>query len=91
MRSDSEQMYLIAWLGESMPPTWATDASVQSLLAKGFITQTPKGYQATDQGRASLSPNARQACNRPLNYADLSPADQWAIDKRLGILDWDGD
>jgi hypothetical protein len=27
---------------------------------------------------------------RPKNYFKLSGADQWAIDKKLGILDWDG-
>lgn len=28
---------------------------------------------------------------RPRNYPQLSPAEQWAIDKSLGILDWNGD
>lgn len=27
---------------------------------------------------------------RPRNYFKLSAAEQWAIDKRLGILDWEG-
>lgn len=27
---------------------------------------------------------------RPNNYPELSPREQWAVDKRLGILDWDG-
>ena len=27
---------------------------------------------------------------RPSNYFYLSPADQWEIDKQLGILDWEG-
>lgn len=30
-----------------------------------------------------------QALKRPSNYATLSPREQWAIDKRLGILDWE--
>jgi murein DD-endopeptidase MepM/ murein hydrolase activator NlpD len=29
------------------------------------------------------------ALRRPPNYSDLSAEDQWAIDRRLGILDWD--
>jgi hypothetical protein len=33
---------------------------------------------------------AERAKHRPSNYADLSPAEQWAVDKDLGILDWDG-
>ncbi len=27
---------------------------------------------------------------RPTNYFELSGEEQWAIDKRLGILDWIG-
>lgn len=28
---------------------------------------------------------------RPRNYLNLSPQQQWDIDKSLGILDWDGE
>jgi hypothetical protein len=28
---------------------------------------------------------------RPKNYFKLGADEQWAIDKRLGILDWNGD
>lgn len=28
---------------------------------------------------------------RPTNYDQLSPQEQWDVDKRLGILDWDGE
>ncbi len=31
-----------------------------------------------------------QALKRPEYYHSLSAREQWAIDKRLGILDWDG-
>ncbi len=31
-----------------------------------------------------------KAFERPRNYFDLPNAEQWAIDKRLGILDWEG-
>ncbi len=27
---------------------------------------------------------------RPTNYFKLRPEEQWAIDKKLGILDWKG-
>jgi hypothetical protein len=30
-----------------------------------------------------------QALKRPRNYNQLSAREQWAIDDRLGILDWD--
>lgn len=33
---------------------------------------------------------ATLAKNRPGNYEQLSPREQWEIDKELGILDWDG-
>jgi len=32
-----------------------------------------------------------QALKRPRNFGSLSSSEQWAIDKRLGILDWDPD
>ena len=31
-----------------------------------------------------------QSLKRPSNYADLSSQEQWAIDKELSILDYDG-
>lgn len=30
-----------------------------------------------------------QALKRPKDYNKLSPDEQWRIDERLGILDWD--
>ena len=29
-----------------------------------------------------------QAIKRPLNYFSLDERERWAVDKRLGILDW---
>jgi len=37
-----------------------------------------------------LSDGAQRAKRRPINYCELSPEEQWAVDKQLGILDWDG-
>ena len=31
-----------------------------------------------------------QAMKRPSNYSKLPESEQWEIDKKLGILDWDG-
>jgi hypothetical protein len=31
-----------------------------------------------------------RAKQRPDDFEELSPQEQWEIDKRLGILDWDG-
>lgn len=52
-----------------------------------FIAQLEA--EAQREGR-SLSEGAQQAKLRPIDYAELSPEEQWAVDKRLGILDWDG-
>lgn len=38
-----------------------------------------------------LGPQAKAAEQRPANFDQLGAADQWRIDKALGILDWDGD
>ena len=27
---------------------------------------------------------------RPTNFFNLDPEEQWAIDKKLGLLDWEG-
>lgn len=44
-----------------------------------------------DIGNASLGRQALKAQERPFNYADAGSESQWAMDKKLGILDWDGD
>jgi hypothetical protein len=33
---------------------------------------------------------AKRVKLRPKNFKSLSAQEQWAIDKKLGILDWDG-
>ena len=40
--------------------------------------------------RAPKGPMAMVAARRPENFASLSEEERWAIDKHLGILDWDG-
>jgi len=50
-----------------------------------FVLSLPDGKNLYD-----LSEGARKAMERPANYADLPADEQWAIDKKLGILDWDG-
>jgi hypothetical protein len=37
-----------------------------------------------------LGPMASLARQRPVNYCELTPQSQWDIDKRLGIIDWNG-
>ena len=43
-----------------------------------------------EKPKKPLSPAAEKAKQRSANYEKLSPAEQWAEDKELGILDWDG-
>lgn len=47
----------------------------------------PYAKPATPPTQSEMS---RIAQRRPGNYSDLSPQEQWEIDKELGILDWDG-
>jgi hypothetical protein len=42
------------------------------------------------QALIKQSPMRERAKRRPANFEQLSGEDQWAIDKSLGILDWDG-
>lgn len=47
--------------------------------------------QTTAEGYMMQDPRpAVRARLRPSNYADLTAREQWAIDKELGLLDWDG-
>lgn len=39
----------------------------------------------------SASEFERALNGRPVNFRYLDPETQWAIDKNLGILDWEGD
>lgn len=49
-----------------------------------------KGSRSHQEFNGSLGPESLRAQKRPLNFNDLPGREQWAIDKRLGILDWDG-
>jgi hypothetical protein len=55
------------------------DEFIAKLEAKSKATGVP------------LSEGARQAKKRPSNYCEMSAQEQWAVDKALGILDWDGE
>jgi hypothetical protein len=44
-----------------------------------------------EEPRPQTQEEMREAAKRrPTNYSDLSPEEQWEIDRELGILDWDG-
>lgn len=45
----------------------------------------------TDEGKARMSPMAVKALGRPKDFFKLEAEAQWAVDKSLGILDWDGE
>jgi hypothetical protein len=67
----------------------SSDAYLQDSIEK-LVVPKGVGYEATDVGRKLLSAKAQTALTRPQNFDDLPPAEQWAIDDRLGLLDWDG-
>jgi hypothetical protein len=39
----------------------------------------------------AFGPQTLAAHDRPDDFYKLVPADQWLVDKRLGILDWSGE
>jgi len=41
------------------------------------------------RNKQQFSKEYYQALKRPLNFNELGPGEQWAIDKSLCILDWD--
>jgi hypothetical protein len=59
-------------------------------VAKAFIKENHLKEARIMKGH-SLGPVSSAASKRPLNFRKLDGRSQWAIDKRLGILDWDGD
>lgn len=60
------------------------------LVQAGLLTVTDGIVRRTALGFETLSPMARTSCQRPKDHFDQPESDQWATDKRLGILDWDG-
>lgn len=55
--------------------------------ANTTIDRTPPS-SATNSG--TFSKGALAAQGRPENYSQATPEMQWEVDKKLGILDWDG-
>jgi len=90
-RNERNQLYLIAWLGVTIPGAWLNRAAIDVLIKAGLVEETPAGvFEANQQGLDALSPQAKKALHRPRDYARSSRERQWAIDKQLGLLDWDG-
>lgn len=83
-------LYLIAWRGENLDPKHIRKNILEYLVVEKLVERKGVGYVATNAGHGLLSPKARKALTRPQNFDDLPPAEQWAIDDRLGLLDWDG-
>jgi hypothetical protein len=78
-----------------------TDSALSALCLKLNVEHFPEKVPPLDAlnrdldaftrrfGGMGLSPEIR-ATLRPDNYAELSPEEQWKIDKKLGLLDWEG-
>lgn len=52
--------------------------------------ESPRGCIVVEVGEKWDIPMRERAKWRPRDFGLLSPEEQWAIDKMLGILDWDG-
>jgi hypothetical protein len=52
------------------------------------MKKAKKAKKAKEQ--EARGPQALAAKKRPDNFESLSGQEQWDIDKRFGILDWDG-
>jgi len=95
-RPERVMLYFIVWQGSV--PFDRIDSDDEEKRTVGYLCikqlvgwdDATKSYIPTEKGRESLSAMAKIALGRPQNYLMLAAEDQWAIDKRLGILDWDG-
>lgn len=70
--------------------TKKSDEPLNKVLKDGSVI-APTGLNGAIYPLQQPGPLARQALKRPANYEDIPLGQQWAIDKELGILDWDGD
>lgn len=66
------------------PRYWCKDHYLEWLDGK----HTEKGVP--DPGAPEPDWQKGPGAGRPNDYPELTPREQWAVDKRLGILDWDG-
>lgn len=60
------------------------------LQAVGRLAREHREMKQRLAGRNESTLMSERAKLRSPNHAQLSPEEQWAEDKRLGILDWDG-
>jgi hypothetical protein len=47
-------------------------------------------FSLSNSPEKGIGPLSKASQKRPDNYYDLPSDQQWAIDKKLGILDWNG-
>lgn len=65
----------------------AKDLTIENVVVKLALV-----VAGVDEYGRDLPPTSEyeRSLQRPSDYATLPPAEQWEIDKELGILDWDG-
>lgn len=78
-----------AWLIISQSPGDLNKAELYGVM--NTIEEVRDWIKEADGNVPSKGPMARAAERRNSAYNQMSPREQWAEDKRLGILDWDGD
>lgn len=80
-----------AYNGDPLPdwPTLCDDPSKQKIVA-GWMAAANAAHEMRPQRKHRALTPAEKAKGRSESYWSMSSEDQWAEDKRLGILDWDG-
>lgn len=92
------------WSPDEKPPdlmtqeqqhVWVAEALDGTTVLKGtgIYSKCPRCYKRVGDTHLSTCKEAlmqRQAKKRPENFTSLTVREQWAVDKALGILDWDG-
>lgn len=85
------QTYHAAYLAEKLNCIYGPALLSSSEVRRTFIEVLLEGeFQLTRIKNPNGKDAAERAKLRPANFADLTPDEQWQIDKDLGILDWDG-
>lgn len=79
---DEKIMMLVAMLHDHEKVEWKD--SIKEVIEKAAIENVKEKFK-----KAELT-DKEKAKGRSSTYWDMTPEEQWAEDKRLGILDWDG-
>ena len=80
LKEDAERALACLYLAASKPVADDVNEKVKAYIKK---------LESSIPGRRDLDEKEKEK-GRSSTYWEMSPSEQWAEDKRLGILDWDG-